>query len=107
MSSTDTLIPVMTVSVVMPNYVRPLFMLVSLLFAQTSLLALQSLSDATDSAVNDRLCDVDTNDKKLRRPDLPSKVFKIYHQRGAELDFDIEDVKVEAFGTLQVAYRYI
>ncbi|KAF7593254.1 hypothetical protein BBP40_011795 [Aspergillus hancockii] len=100
MSSTNTLIPVMVVPAAMPSYVRTLFMLGGLLFSRTrkSLVALNSLTKAADSAVNDRLYDADTEDKKPQRPDLLGKIMKIYHERRGELDFDIEDVKIEAFG---------
>ncbi|PLB43463.1 cytochrome P450 monooxygenase [Aspergillus steynii IBT 23096] len=99
LSSTDALIPVMTLSAVMPKYVRPLFMLCGLLSSRmrASLGAFRSLTTATDAAVEDRLESKEV-DVVSQRPDVLTKVFTIYQKEGQRVDFDIDDVKLEAYG---------
>ncbi|KAI9039408.1 cytochrome P450 [Aspergillus affinis] len=100
LSSTDALIPVMTLSAVMPTYVRPFFMLGGLLFSRmrASLVALKSLTKAADATVEDRLAESKEVGNVSQRPDVLNKVLKIYCQEGQRVDFDMDDVKMEVFG---------
>ncbi|KAF9889442.1 hypothetical protein FE257_007344 [Aspergillus nanangensis] len=100
MASTDTLIPVMTLSAIMPTYVRSLFMFGGILFprVRNALAALGNLTKASESAVEDRLAQRGTGSEIAERADVLNKVLDIYHQNGKKADFDLDDVKLEAFG---------
>ncbi|KAJ5818475.1 Cytochrome P450 E-class group I [Penicillium riverlandense] len=101
MESTDTLIPAMTVSAVMPRYLRSLFMFLGILFPETrkALGALDGLAQAADTAVKEHVQEsAQSGDTASRRSDVISKVFNIHQQQGEKVDFQIEDVKLEAFG---------
>ncbi|KAH8433938.1 cytochrome P450 [Aspergillus melleus] len=100
LSSTDALIPVMTLSAVMPTYIRPFFMLSGLFFPRmrASLNALKNLTKAADAAVEDRLRQSEEVDNVSKRHDVLSKVLKIHREEGQRIDFDIDDVKLEAYG---------
>ncbi|KAK4868009.1 hypothetical protein LT330_007668 [Penicillium expansum] len=100
MKSTDTLIPAMAISAVMPSYLRSFFMLVGVLFAETrkALSALNDLATAADSAVQSHVQASSSDDSVIRRTDIISKVFNIHRDQGEKLDFQIDDVKLEAFG---------
>ncbi|KAJ6023644.1 Cytochrome P450 E-class group I [Penicillium canescens] len=100
MKSTDTLIPAMAISSVMPSYLRSFFMLVGVLFAETrkGLSALNDLATAADSAVQSHVQASSSDDSVIRRTDIISKVFNIHRDQGGKLDFQIDDVKLEAFG---------
>lgn len=101
MKSTDTLIPDMAVSAAMPSYLRSFFMLVGVLFAETrkALSALDSLAKAADSAVKNHVqASNGSDDTEVWRTDIISKVFNIHKDKGEKLDFQIDDVKLEAFG---------
>lgn len=102
MASTDALIPVMTLSAVMPTYMRPFFMFGGLLFSKMreSLGAFNSLTKATDVAVDDRLLESEEIGSLSKRPDVLTKVLNVYRKEGKRVDFDINDVKLEAYGAL-------
>ncbi|CAI7666032.1 unnamed protein product [Penicillium manginii] len=100
MKSTDTLIPAMAISAVMPSYLRSFFMFIGVLFAETrkALSALDDLATAADSAVQSHVQASSSDDSVIRRTDIISKVFNIHRDQGEKLDFQIDDVKLEAFG---------
>ncbi|KAJ5495457.1 Cytochrome P450E-classgroup I [Penicillium diatomitis] len=100
MKSTDTLIPAMAISAVMPSYLRSFFMLVGVLFSETrnALSALNDLATAAHSAVQGHVQNSSSDEGIIRRVDIISKVFKIHQDQGEKLDFQIDDVKLEAFG---------
>ncbi|EAU32038.1 conserved hypothetical protein [Aspergillus terreus NIH2624] len=98
MASTDTLIPVMTLSAVMPTYIRSVFMFAGILFprVRNALTALGNLSKAAETAVQERLAQRDESKDGPERADVLNKVLDIYH--GKKADFDLDDVRLEAFG---------
>ncbi|KAJ5389697.1 Cytochrome P450 E-class group I [Penicillium cataractarum] len=101
MKSTDTLIPAMAISAVMPSYLRSFFMFIGVLFAETrkALSALDGLATTADSAVKSHVqASSEPDDTTIRRTDIISKVFNIHKDQGEKLDFQIDDVKLEAFG---------
>lgn len=100
MASTDTLIPVMTLSAVMPTYIRSVFMFAGILLprVRNALTALGNLSKAAETAVQERLAQRDESKDGPERADVLNKVLDIYH--GKKADFDLDDVRLEAFGAL-------
>lgn len=100
MESTDTLMPAMTMSAVMPTYLRSLFMFLGVLFPETrkALVALDGLAHAADSAVKEHVQEsTQSEDTASRRSDVISKVFNIYQQQGEKVDFQMADVKARGF----------
>ncbi|KAL4893245.1 cytochrome P450 [Aspergillus ambiguus] len=100
MGSTDTLVPVMTLSGVMPAYIRPLFMFAGFLFprVRNALTALGKSNKAAETAVQDHLTERDKNRDGQRRADVLNKVLDIYFDSSEKADFDLDDVRLEAFG---------
>ncbi|KAE8151416.1 cytochrome P450 [Aspergillus avenaceus] len=100
LSSTDSLIPVMTLSAVMPSYVRSIFMLGGFMFSRMrkAVGAFDVLTKAADLAVENRRHLFEKGDVSQRKPDLLTRAFEIYYRRGVELDFQLIDLKMEAFG---------
>ncbi|PWY66489.1 cytochrome P450 monooxygenase [Aspergillus sclerotioniger CBS 115572] len=96
--SIDTMIPIMAVAGVMPTYIRSVFMFGGLLFSRMreALSALSTLTQAADAAVEDRVQAQQRGDEQ--KPDVLSKILKVYHEQGEKLDFNLVDVKMEAFG---------
>jgi hypothetical protein len=90
----------MAISAVMPSYIRSFFMLIGIIFAETrkALSALNDLATAADSAVKSHVQASSSDDSMIRRTDIISKVFNIHRDQGEKLDFQIDDVKLEAFG---------
>ncbi|KAK1141913.1 hypothetical protein N8T08_008426 [Aspergillus melleus] len=66
---------------------------------RASLDALKSLTKAADAAVEGRLRQSEEVDNVLKRPDVLSKVLRIYREEGQRIDFDLNDVKLEAYGS--------
>lgn len=99
----DALIPVMALSAVMPTYVRSLLMFTSVLFPRVrkALAALGSLTKAADGVVQERQRqDNQSWSIQSRRSDVIGKVLDIYYHEGAKVDFQLIDVKLEAYGAL-------
>lgn len=65
-----------------------------------SLGAFNSLTKATDVAVDDRLLESEEIGSLSKRPDVLTKVLNVYRKEGKRVDFDINDVKLEAYGAL-------
>ncbi|KAJ5921026.1 Cytochrome P450 E-class group I [Penicillium verhagenii] len=101
MKATDTLIPAMSLSGVMPTYVRSLFKLSGAFLAETrqAVGALDGLAKSADLAVNKHIQkSAEATSTLSPRTDFVSKLFKLHQEQGEKLDFQIEDVKLEAFG---------
>lgn len=98
MASADYLIPVMTLSALLPTYIRPVFMLTGMLFPslRKAVAALGTLTDASNRVVAERV-QPGHNEVKSERSDFITKVLQIYHEKGPKVDFDIDDVKTEAW----------
>lgn len=76
-------------------------MFIGVLFAETrkALSALDGLATAADSAVKSHVqASSESDDTTIRRTDIISKVFNIHKDQGEKFDFQIDDVKLEAFG---------
>ncbi|KAJ5613814.1 Cytochrome P450 E-class group I [Penicillium herquei] len=101
MKATDTLIPAMSMSGVMATYVRSLFKLSGALLAETrqAIGALDGLAKSADVAVNAHIQNSASSiSLSSSRTDFVSKLYKLHQEQGEKLDFQIEDIKLEAFG---------
>jgi hypothetical protein len=102
--ATDDLIPVQFLAGNMPTYVRSLFMLTGILFPKVrgALKALGNLTDATSAMLKERVAALQSADfeSKPQRPDVLGKLLDISHKRGKELNFELDDVKMESFAAL-------
>ncbi|OGM41143.1 cytochrome P450 [Aspergillus bombycis] len=99
--ATEDLIPVQFLAANMPTYVRGLFMLTGILFPKVrrALGALGDLTDATNAMLKDRLATLQSDsESKSQRQDILGKLLEISHKRGEELDFVLDDIKMESFG---------
>ncbi|GAB1201939.1 hypothetical protein APSETT445_000537 [Aspergillus pseudonomiae] len=99
--ATDDLVPVQFLAANMATYVRGLFMLTGFLFPKVrrALGALGDLTDATNKMLKDRLATLQSDsESESQRQDILSKLLEISHKRGEELDFVLDDVKMESFG---------
>ncbi|OJJ56962.1 hypothetical protein ASPSYDRAFT_47235 [Aspergillus sydowii CBS 593.65] len=100
-AATDDLIPTQFLAGNMPTYVRSIFMLTGILFPKVrgALKALGSLTEATDTMLKNRLAALQSgsDDSKPQRADILGKLMDISHKNGKELDFVLDDVKMEVF----------
>ncbi|KNG89231.1 cytochrome P450 [Aspergillus nomiae NRRL 13137] len=99
--ATEDLVPVQFLAANMPTYVRGLFMLTGFLFPKVrrALGALENLTDATNKMLKDHLATLQSDsESESQRQDILSKLLEISHKRGEELDFVLDDVKMESFG---------
>ncbi|KAL3478465.1 cytochrome P450 [Aspergillus californicus] len=98
--ATDDLIPVQFLAGNMPTYVRGLFMLTGILLPKVrrALKALGNLTDATNAMLKDRVAALQGGSKEPQRADILGKLLDISHKRGEELDFVLDDIKMESFG---------
>ncbi|KAL4926772.1 cytochrome P450 [Aspergillus undulatus] len=98
----DDLIPVQFIAGNMPTYLRGVFMLTGILFPKVrgALKAIGDLTDATNAMLKDRLTALQSQDGKPRRADILGKLLDISHRNGKELDFELDDIKMESFGGL-------
>ncbi|KAJ5661462.1 cytochrome P450 monooxygenase [Penicillium maclennaniae] len=98
MASADYLIPVMTLAALMPIYLRPVFMLTGMLFPslRKAFRAVGTLTDASNRVVAERV-QPGQSEVKSERSDFITKVLQIYREKGPKVDFDIDDVKTEAW----------
>jgi hypothetical protein len=105
-AATDDLIPIQFLAGNMPTYVRSIFMLTGILFPKVrgALKALGSLTEATNGMLKSRLAALQSglDDSKPPRADILGKLMDISHKNGKELDFRLDDVKVEVFVALYV-----
>ncbi|KAI9370285.1 cytochrome P450 [Aspergillus egyptiacus] len=101
-NATDDLIPVQFLAGNMPTYVRGLFMLMGIMLpkGRSALKALGDLTDATNVMLKGRMAarQSDSASKQPDRADILGKLLDIMQDRGQELDFVLDDVKMEAFG---------
>ncbi|KAL4876780.1 cytochrome P450 [Aspergillus karnatakaensis] len=101
--ATDDLIPVQFLSAHMPTYIRGLFVLGGIFLSskvRRAFKALGHLTDATNAMLKHRLAGLESSVPEVERPDILNKLLNISHQRGTELDFVLDDVKLEIFGAL-------
>jgi hypothetical protein len=99
----DDLIPVQFLAGNMPTYVRSLFMLTGILFPKVrgALKALGNLTDATNAMLKDRVAALQSDaEPEAQRADVLGKLLDISHKRGKELNFELDDVKMESFAGL-------
>lgn len=105
-AATDDLIPIQFLAGNMPTYVRSIFMLTGVLFPKVrgALKALGSLTEATNTMLKNRLAALQSGseDSKPQRADILGKLMDISHKNGKELDFVLDDVKMEVFIALYV-----
>ncbi|BCS20834.1 cytochrome P450 [Aspergillus puulaauensis] len=96
----DDLIPVQFLAGIMPTYIRSPFLLTGILFSKVrgALKALGDLTDATNSMLKNRLAALDSRSTKPQQADILGKLLDIFHKDGKRLDFELDDVKMEAFG---------
>ncbi len=100
----EDLIPVQFLAGIMPTYIRSLFLLTGILFSKVrgALKALGDLTDATNAMLKSRLAALGSASTKPQRPDILGKLLDISHKDGKRLDFELDDIKMEAFGALYV-----
>lgn len=106
-SATDDLVPVQFLAGNMPTYVRGLFMLTGILLpkVRSALKALGDLTEATNKMLKSRVAALQSDSQsKPQRPDILGKLLEISHNRGEELDFVLDDIKMESFGGLFVPH---
>ncbi|OOO13631.1 cytochrome P450 [Aspergillus oryzae] len=99
--ATEDLVPIQFLAANMPTYVRGLFMLTGILFPKVrrALRALGDLTDATNAMLKDRLAAIQSDSEdKPQRHDILGKLLEISQKRGKELDFVLDDIKMESFG---------
>ncbi|RMZ37642.1 cytochrome P450 [Aspergillus flavus] len=99
--ATEDLVPVQFLAANMPTHVRGLFMLTGILFPKVrrALRALGDLTDATNAMLKDRLAAIQSDSEdKPQRHDILGKLLVISQERGKELDFVLDDIKMESFG---------
>lgn len=102
-SATEDLVPVQFLAGNMPTYVRGLFLLTGILFPKVrrALGALGNLTDATNAMLTDRLATLHGDlQSKPQRHDILGKLLEISQKRGQEVDFVLDDIKMESFGAL-------
>ncbi|KAE8363569.1 cytochrome P450 [Aspergillus caelatus] len=100
-NATEDLVPVQFLAANMPTYVRGLFMLTGILIPKVrrALGALGNLTEATNAMLADRLATLQSDSQsKPQRHDILGKLLEISQQRGKELDFVLDDIKMESFG---------
>ncbi|KAL3456655.1 cytochrome P450 [Aspergillus heterothallicus] len=98
--ATDDLIPVQFLAGNMPTYVRGIFMLTGIMFPKVrgALKALGNLTDATNAMLQERVAALQSGSgSKPQRPDVLGKLLDISHRRGKELNFELDDIKMESF----------
>lgn len=105
--ATDDLIPVQFLAGNMPTYVRGLFMLTGILFPKVrgALKALGNLTEATNAMLKTRLAALQNDPESKTNPqraDILGKLLEISHKSGKELDFVLDDIKMESFAALYV-----
>ncbi|RAH40245.1 cytochrome P450 [Aspergillus brunneoviolaceus CBS 621.78] len=98
-AATDVLIPVMAIAGVMPSYIRPIFMSVGLMFGRIrkAFGALGHLTKAADMVVEDRMSEAKKAEGRSGHSDILTRIFDIYYDKGKSLDFEVTDVKMEAW----------
>lgn len=103
-AATDVLIPVMAISGVMPSYIRPIFMSVGLMFGRIrkAFGALGHLTKAANMVVEDRMSEAKKAGGRSSHSDILTRIFDIYYDKGKSLDFEVTDVKMEAWAALYV-----
>ncbi|PYI19102.1 cytochrome P450 [Aspergillus violaceofuscus CBS 115571] len=99
LAATDVLIPAMALAGVMPSYIRPIFMLVGFMSGRIrkAFGALEHLTKAADTVVEDRISEAKKAEGRPGHSDILTRIFDIYHDKGKSLDFEVTDVKMEAF----------
>lgn len=102
-SALDTLLPVLVSSCVMPKYVRPFLMLGGAFMpgVRKALNALKDIDHAAETCVSKRLRSLE--DGEERRKDIVASLFEIQQEKGAKVDFEIEDIRLEAYIALWVS----
>lgn len=99
--SLDLLLPILTVSSVMPTYVRSFFLLGGAIFPRV-LKALQSLGEidkAADLCIAQRQ-DLVEKGEDGEKKDILSSLFQVMHDKGEKVDFKLSEVKVEVYAAL-------
>ncbi|TPX07530.1 uncharacterized protein E0L32_002133 [Thyridium curvatum] len=99
--SLDLLLPILTVSSVMPTYVRSFFLLGGAIFPRV-LKALQSLGEvdkAADLCIAERQ-DLVEKGEDGEKKDILSSLFQVMHDKGEKVDFKLSEVKVEVYAAL-------
>ncbi|KAL2822667.1 cytochrome P450 [Aspergillus granulosus] len=101
-NATDDLVPVQFLAGNMPTYVRGPFMLMGILFPKVrrALKALGDLTNATNVMLKNRIAarQSDSPSKEPERADVLGKLLDISESRGKELNFVLDDIKMESFG---------
>ncbi|KAL4799714.1 cytochrome P450 [Aspergillus venezuelensis] len=98
----DDLIPVQFIAANMPTYLRGLFMLTGIMLPKVrgALKAMDRLTETSNKMLKGRLAALQSPDRKLQRADILGKLLDISHNDGKRLDFELDDIKMEAFGGL-------
>ncbi|KAF1817103.1 cytochrome P450 [Eremomyces bilateralis CBS 781.70] len=96
----DTLLPIHFASCFVQRYLRPVFLLPGSLFSRVrgAIRGLSKLRDASLACVAERKNLV--QDGRKTRADILDKMFRIYEERGKELDYNVIDVEVEIYAAL-------
>ncbi|KAL4901491.1 hypothetical protein BDW74DRAFT_187701 [Aspergillus multicolor] len=101
-AATDDLIPVQFIAGNMPTYVRSLFMLTGIMLPKVreALKALDNLTEATVAMIKRRLAALSNPgpEAKSERADILGKLLDISHKNSKQLDFELDDIKMESFG---------
>lgn len=100
-SALDSLIPSMAVALVMPSYLRPLFMLSGTLLptVRKALRALKYIEKEAEACVAERR-DLLASKPDIKREDMLQRYFDIMHVKGNEKDFGLTEIKVDSYGSL-------
>ncbi|KAL4882734.1 cytochrome P450 [Aspergillus karnatakaensis] len=101
--ATDDLIPIQFLAGNMPTYIRSFFMLAGIVLipkVRRALKALGDLTEATNVMLKNRLASLQSadSDSVPQRQDILGKLLNISQKRGDELDFVLDDIKMESFG---------
>lgn len=94
----DSYMPFITISGVMPSYVRPLFILTAFLIPKffRAIQALQHIGSAADACIEERK-KVHANGGIGKRDDMLEGFFSIMREKGKAKDFGFQEVKAEVF----------
>jgi hypothetical protein len=103
LASLETLIPIIVIASVIPNYLRPVFFGSGVLFSSVrkALRSSAKLDSASESCVNERLS-LRESGKQTRDDDILAKLLDIHLVKGEKVDFNVRDIKQEVYTALYV-----
>lgn len=96
-SALETLLPILCTASVLPSYARVPLMLSGFLIPsiRAALKSLAKIQEASLSCVRDRM--VLKEKGEASREDILERLFRVYEDRGDNVNFNVTDIQVEVF----------